>query len=157
MSIWRISALATLSRTYSSEWSQLALMRDFAREACRLEWNAPGDETGIGQLLLALHEAAANVIEHAYQGQAGQPIGLRLETNANQICLTLLHQSSVFDPATAPPPQFDGSRESGFGVFMIERLVDEVTYFREAEGCSAVRLTKRRGPSHPGANHGLRR
>ena len=138
--------MATACRTYSSELSQLTLMRDFVVETCRQVWARPTDEPALRQLQLALSEAAANVIRHAYQGQAGQPIVLTLEASADRIRLTLSHNGISFDPTTVPPPEFDGSREGGFGVYMMDRLTDQVVYFREADGRSAVRLVKCRTP-----------
>ena len=134
----------TETRTYSSELPQLGLMRDFVGDACRKEWSRATDEAGIRQLELALQEAGANVIEHAYQGKAGQPIVLVLETLTDQIRVTLVHNGVSFDPRSLPKPRFDGAREGGFGVYMMEQLVDHLTYFREADGRSAVRLVKYR-------------
>ncbi len=139
--------MATATRTYSSELSQLASMREFVGETCRREWARPADETVIRQLELALTEAAANVIRHAYQERAGQAIELTLEILAEQVCLTLSHDGPPFDRTAVPPPTFDGSREGGFGVYMMERLADQVSYFQEPGGRSAVRLVKLRLPT----------
>ena len=136
--------MATAWRTYSSELSQLAVMRDFVGETCRQEWASPADESIIFQLQLVLSEAATNVIRHAYQGQSGQPIELMLETHADQVRLTLYYHGPAFDPKTVSPPEFDGSREGGFGVYMMEQWVDQVTYFHEDDGRRAVRLVKNR-------------
>lgn len=138
--------MATACRTYSSELSQLTAMREFVGEACRQQWETATDEPAIQQLLLALQEAAANVIEHAYREEAGRPIVLMLETLADQVCITLYHQGVAFDPHAAVPPSFDGSRDGGFGVFMIEHLLDQISYFHESDGRSAVRLVKYRMP-----------
>ena len=40
-------------------------------------------------------------------------------------------QSPAFDPS-GPPPAFDGSRDGGFGTFIIMRSADELEYRREA-------------------------
>jgi anti-sigma regulatory factor (Ser/Thr protein kinase) len=149
--------MATACRTYSSELSQLAAMREFVGDACRQEWTNPTDEPAILELQLALTEAAANVIRHAYQGQPGQPIELMLEAAADRIRLTLHHRGVAFDPQTAAPPEFDGSREGGFGVYMMDRLADEVAHSREADGRSAVCLVKYRTPAVGGPEHGLER
>lgn len=126
-------------------------MRAFASEVCRAAWTRPEDENAIGLLLLALQEAAANILEHAYQGKGGLPITLLVQTDADRISLTLYHEGAAFDPNTALPPAFDGSREGGFGVYMMERLTDQVRYFREPDGRCAVCLVK----SRAGAEHGF--
>ncbi len=136
--------MALASRTYSSELSQLTAMRAFVGETCRREWTKTADEPAIRQLQLAVAEAAANVIRHAYQGVAGRPMALMLETHPDQIRLTLYHNGLAFDSKSAPPPAFDGSSEGGFGVYMIEQLTDEVTYFQDVDGRCAVYLVKNR-------------
>lgn len=136
--------MATAWRTYSSELAQLAGMREFVGETCRREWESPADESIILQLQLVLSEAATNVIRHAYQGQPGQPIVLMLDAQVDQVRLTLYYNGPAFKPETVAPPEFDGSREGGFGVYMMEQWADQVTYFDEDDGRRAVRLVKHR-------------
>ena len=134
------------SRTYLSELSQLTAMREFVGVMSRERWTRQADQPAIQQLLLALQKAAANVIEHAYAGEAGRSIDVTVETRADQICLTLRHDGLAFDPKAASPPAFDGRSEGGFGVYMMEQLTDEVRYYLEEDGRPAVRLVKIRTP-----------
>jgi serine/threonine-protein kinase RsbW len=136
--------MAHLRREYSSDVSHLADMRAFLRQACRGAWNAPADQEAIEQLELALSEAATNVIRHAYQGEKDQPIEMVLEVRDDQVSVSLYHRGRDFDPKAAPPPAFDGSREGGFGLFLIAQSVDEVRYFADERGWQAVRMVKKR-------------
>ena len=52
------------------------------------------------------------------------------------------HLGDSFDPASVPPPAFDGSRETGFGVYLIASSVDDVRYSRDERGRNCVALTK---------------
>jgi anti-sigma regulatory factor (Ser/Thr protein kinase) len=47
--------------------------------------------------------------------------------------LELRHQGPAFDPLAIPPPSFDGSRDGGFGTFIIMRSADELQYRRDGE------------------------
>ena len=49
-----------------------------------------------------------------------------------------------FDPARIVPPSFDGSRDGGFGVFMIANSVEHAEYFRDAHGRNGLTLVKYR-------------
>jgi len=129
---------------FTSDMNQLAGMRDAVRAVCEQMWGLDGQRENIHQFELALHEAATNVIRHAYQGQAGLPIQLVLEGGPEEVSATLFHHGPEFDPDSAPPPAFDGSRAGGFGVYLIKQLVNEVRYFRDDAGRSAVRMVKRR-------------
>jgi serine/threonine-protein kinase RsbW len=132
------------TRVFPSDLRQLAAMRAFVRDACRRAWGHGADETGIAQLELALDEAAANVILHAYQGEAGRPIELAVDAGADQVCVSLSHEGRDFDPGAVAAPAFDGSRESGFGLYLIQQSVDEVTFLHDGQGRHGIRLVKRR-------------
>jgi anti-sigma regulatory factor (Ser/Thr protein kinase) len=138
--------MAQVIREYSSDTSQVADMRALLAEECRREWGDGTDEA-VFKLQLALSEAVTNIVRHAYQGQPGQPIQLVLETTAGQACLTLYYHGRTFDPETVAPPRFDGSKEGGFGVYLMKELTDQVTYFRTEDGRCAVRLLKNRAPA----------
>ena len=58
--------------------------------------------------------------------------------------IRLRYLGAPFDPTTVPPPLFDGSRDSGFGVYLIAKSVDEVRYYRDDLRRSCVLLEKRR-------------
>ena len=137
-----------LRREYTSDARQISDMRDFVRDVCRQAWGDDAEnEESIGLLILALAEAAANVILHAYEKQPDQPIELIVESDGAQIGVSLHHRGRDFDPTTVPPPKFDGSRESGFGLYLIRQSVDEVCYFHDEQGRCAIRLVKKR--RHP--------
>jgi serine/threonine-protein kinase RsbW len=133
-------------RTFSSDLRELAAIRAFVRDACRAAGELPDSEEWLTLLELAVTEAAANVIRHAYQGEPGHSIDLVVEAADDWIGVVLYHDGRAFDPAAVPPPSFDGSREGGFGVYLIRQAVDDVAYFQDEQGRGGVRLVKRRGP-----------
>lgn len=134
-----------VTREYSSDLGELPAMRAFVREYCRRNWLTPErHEEALELLVLALQEAATNIIRHAYQNQRGNAIKLELATSDGATSATLYHSGREFDPAKVPPPSFDGSREGGFGVYLIEKAVDEVRYLaRDESGCCGIRLVKK--------------
>jgi serine/threonine-protein kinase RsbW len=132
------------TRTFSSDLTQLAAMRTFVRDTCRRAWDADADAAAIAALELALDEAAANIILHAYGSEAGRPIELTVDVAADQVGVSLCHEGRHFDPAAAAPPVFDGSREGGFGLYLMRQSVDDVTFFCDAAGRHGIRLLKRR-------------
>ena len=117
-----------------SELSNLEQCRTYARQACQTADPAQTEENLAYYLELAVTEAVANVIKHAYQGQSDHPIQLSAVVEAHRIIMTIRHQGLPFDPAQIPPPVFDGSRDGGFGLFIINKLMDEVIYSNEPNG-----------------------
>ncbi|MBV8774011.1 MAG: anti-sigma factor antagonist [Deltaproteobacteria bacterium] len=127
----------------SSALSELVRIREFAERCCRVV-TPPLTNDDIAQLQLAVTEAASNIARHAYGGQAEQPIELEADAFADRIIVRLYHSGLGFDPEKVPPPAFDGSREGGFGVYIIAKSVDEVRYFKDDRGRNCISLTKYR-------------
>jgi phosphoserine phosphatase RsbU/P len=127
----------------SSDLQELTRARTFVREFCaRLDH--PPDEDTVNQLELAVTEAASNVMRHAYGGRSDRRIQLDADAFADRIVLRLHHLGQSFDPEAVRPPSFDGSREGGFGMFIISQSVDEVRYHRDERGRHCIAMIKKR-------------
>lgn len=137
--------LVQRQQTYDSDLGQLAAMRACIREACHESWQGQSaDEDLIARLTLALTEAASNIILHSDQGQQSRSISLTIAVDENQACVTLQHFGSSFDPQAAAAPVFDGSRENGFGLYLIRECVDEVRYDQDDQGRCTMQLVLKR-------------
>lgn len=119
---------------------ELRLGRHFVETFCRNLPGAPLAEDGISRLVLAVNEALSNVMKHAYQGRDDQRIDIMAEAFPDRVGVRLRYQGAAFDPAKIPLPAFDGSRESGFGVFMIRNLAGTVRYYKDDLRRSCIRL-----------------
>jgi sigma-B regulation protein RsbU (phosphoserine phosphatase) len=126
-----------------STLQDLARARQFVRDVCRRLPGGPLEGDAIGKLELAVTEACSNIVKHAYHGREDQWIRLEAEADAAGVSLRLHHLGDSFDPAKAPPATLDGSRETGFGLYLIAKSVDEVRYFRDDRGRNCVALEKR--------------
>lgn len=92
---------------------------------------------------LAVHEVANNVIDHAYGHEQGVlEISFQFDIANNCFTADLYDTGAAFDPISAPAPDLDIPHESGYGLFLAEQLMDEVTYQRQADG-NHWRLVKR--------------
>jgi sigma-B regulation protein RsbU (phosphoserine phosphatase) len=125
-----------------SDLKQLRQAREFVRAFCRNLPGPPPDEDSVAALELAVNEAASNVMKHAYHGREDQWIHLEAEAFPGRLAIRLHHFGDAFDPSTAPPPPLDGSRDSGFGAYIIARSVDEVRYYRDERGRNCIALVK---------------
>jgi len=126
-----------------SQLEQLAPIRDFVEGFCQ-SLTPPLASERLTALILAVNEAAANVIRHAYAGRPDAPFQVVADSDAAQVRIGLHHQGIDFDPSTVPLPSFDGTRDGGFGVYMIAECVDDVRYARDADGTSRIELVKNR-------------
>jgi anti-sigma regulatory factor (Ser/Thr protein kinase) len=139
-----VSPLAKAEIEIRSDPKQLRQAREFVRAFCRDLPDPPVDEDGVAALELAVNEAMSNIMKHAYHGREDQWIHVEGEAFPRYVSICLHHVGDPFDPASAPPPALDGSRESGFGAYMISQSVDRVRYYRDALGRNCVALVKKR-------------
>ncbi len=129
-----------------SDLRELRQVRGFVRRFCEaLDHPAPGEDL-VDALELAANEAASNIMLHAYHGYTDQPIHMEAVALPDRIVLRLRHLGEGFNPATLAPAVLDGTRESGFGTYIIARSVDRVRYYHDERGRNCVSLTKHRKP-----------
>jgi serine/threonine-protein kinase RsbW len=86
-----------------------------------------------GRLELALHEVCVNVVQHAY-GEAGGTIDVSGRAGPGSVELTVTDCGAAFDAAAVTAPRPGVPQERGYGLGIVEQLVDELTYIREGEG-----------------------
>jgi serine/threonine-protein kinase RsbW len=94
-------------------------------------------------LAVAFSEAAANVHRHAYGGRRDGRVDVRVTIDGAQVVVTLDHDGVPFDPDGYEPPDLRRPSESGYGLYLIASLVDQVSFEGKGEGGRVV-LVKRR-------------
>ena len=84
-------------------------------------------------VLLAVHEACANIVDHAYDytnHKEAEQIHITLQRACNpcRLIVELEDNGRSFDLTAVSEPNLDELHESGYGLFLIHQLMDEVTY-----------------------------
>jgi anti-sigma regulatory factor (Ser/Thr protein kinase) len=102
-----------------------------------------GDEA-VGEIELALTEAVANVIEHAYREEAGHRIELWAELDDPTVRICVRDWGEYFDPASYRGRDLDDPGEGGYGVFLMSQLMDDVTREPQEGGGTLLTLIKTR-------------
>lgn len=120
-------------------------------EALRQFFAAAAGELGAGggpaeELLIALNEAATNIIVHGYGGRPGT-IELRVRAAGPDLEVRLRDRAPPFDPTAVPPPRTDlplaQRRPGGMGVHLARHFADELRYMVTADGGNELTLVKR--------------
>ncbi|MEO8594922.1 MAG: ATP-binding protein [Candidatus Solibacter sp.] len=93
-------------------------------------------------MTLAVDEAMANVIRHAYRGDPGHSIEVVCEGSADRLNFTLLDQGEAPDLERLQPHPLNDWALSGRGTHLIRSAMDEVSYERVPRG-NQLRLSKR--------------
>jgi anti-sigma regulatory factor (Ser/Thr protein kinase) len=117
----------------------LAVVRAAVGELGEVYGFPPPERRGI---TLALDEAVANIIRHAYRGDPGGVIEVTCEAGNGRLEFTLLDHGEPPDPAQLRPHVLDDVALSGRGTHIIRSMMDEVSYERSPRG-NQLRLMKR--------------
>jgi len=123
--------------TINSSLDELVRVREFIENVCS-EFTGLSYGKFVDELKLAVHEATINIMKHAYGEGPLKNILIEARASAGNLSIRLLHHGRSFDPETAPVPVFDGSKDSGFGLYIIEHFVDNVEYRNDESGKSII-------------------
>jgi serine/threonine-protein kinase RsbW len=104
-----------------------------------------GVDSGVTfKMMLAIEEALANVIAHAFvEVPPPHLIQLRLDIAADRCAAEIVDNGHPFDPSAAPPPDLAISLHErdpgGLGIHLMRQMADRVEYRRE-DGQNRLRI-----------------
>jgi serine/threonine-protein kinase RsbW len=140
--------MASMERTFSlkvpSSTENLAMIRDFV--------NGIGTRAGlpaaeVAKLELAVDEACANVIEHAYGPELIKEVSVRATLDEDTVQIDVVDTGQGFDPSAIPSKSLEelvAERKSGgLGMRLMKSLVDEVYYEMIPGQKNELRMIKR--------------
>jgi anti-sigma regulatory factor (Ser/Thr protein kinase) len=129
----------TLKFLVPSHPRYLAVVRAAVGELGLVSGLSPEECRGIA---LAVDEALANIIRHAYGGDFGREIEVKCQAFFDRLEFTLLDQGEPPDPARLAPHPLEDGALGGRGTHIIRSVMDEVCYER-ARGGNQLKLSKR--------------
>jgi len=118
-------------------------IRDFLDDACA---GLNADAGVVADLRLAVDEAATNIIVHGYRERTGT-IEMGIRRDGDSIVVSLVDDAPLFDPTCIAQPDLCVSpmnkREAGgYGVYLLNHVVDEVRYRVTDDGRNELMLIK---------------
>jgi serine/threonine-protein kinase RsbW len=112
-----------------SSTENLAMIREFVTAVGR---QAQLEETDISNLELAVDEACANVIEHAYGHDITKEVVVRAKFDDESMRISVIDEGRGFDPDKTPQDSVEQliheRKSGGLGIRLIKKLMDEVSY-----------------------------
>ena len=134
---------SSVSLCVAARLENLSVIRRFVEDAMTA---LDIDPATIAGAVLAVDEAASNIITHGYQGQPGDiEIDVQCERNALLICLR--DCAPPFDPTSVPAPDLDVPLEQrvagGLGIHLIRQTMDKVIHRITPHGGNELLLIKR--------------
>ena len=113
-------------KNFKVESSSLKEIRSFAREVISRSTvlSACSDD-----LVLALAEAAQNIVKHAYNGQPTDDLlKVKISFKDNDLSMELFDKGKPVVPANIKPRNLEDIKAGGLGTFFIVKIMDEVVF-----------------------------
>jgi len=114
-----------------ARYTYLHLLSDCIADMLRLVEGVDDFETLAYNVQLAAHEVCTNIINHAYGNSGDGRIEMTLTLSLDEqprLTIDLLDSGRPFDPESYNAPNLDEVRVHGYGLFLIQHLMDSVSY-----------------------------
>lgn len=140
--------------------SALTIRSELAEVARARDWvSVLAHQAGLSseksyELQLVLSEACTNSIKHAYSMERSHALELSATIDNDQICLVIRDFGRKMDLQKYQEPDLENPPDSGYGVYLMQRLMDEVRFNVSHDEGTELTLVKRRhksvnDPIHP--------
>ena len=114
------------SQSFKIQSASLKEVRVFAREVFK---KSPIFEKHTDDLVLALAEAAQNIVKHGYNNQPTEDeMKIIIKFNDNILSMELMDKGKPVVPSNIKPRDLDDIKSGGLGTFFIGQIMDEVVF-----------------------------
>jgi sigma-B regulation protein RsbU (phosphoserine phosphatase) len=103
-------------------------VREWAVGHAQRAYPSPADDLAYWGLELAVAETFTNIVEHSYELDSSRVVRIELQFYPERVTIRFVHWGKGFDREKIAEPSFDGSRDGGFGLFLVENTMDFVQY-----------------------------
>ena len=113
-------------KEFPVESSSLKEIRNFTREVLAKDL---AFKSTVDDVVLAVAEAAQNIVKHAYNGQStGDNMKVEIKFDDKQLIVELFDKGSPAIPQNIKPRKLDDIKAGGLGTFFIGQIMDEVIF-----------------------------
>lgn len=138
--------MASTKNTYSlsvdSSTKHLSEVRDFVAAHAQ---NFGLTEKEISEIRLAVDEAYTNIIKHAYKNSPSNPVRIEVGSDKKKLWISIIDRGESFKPDEYKAPdilkRIKNKQRGGMGVFLIQKLMDQVQYNRKGD-MNEIRMVK---------------
>jgi anti-sigma regulatory factor (Ser/Thr protein kinase) len=140
--------MASFEKTFTlhvpSSTENLAMIRDFVSS---IGARAGLDDAQVLRLALAVDEACANVIEHAYGSEQFHEVTIHGELDNDELSFVIVDTGKHFDPAHLQSESVEElvkqRKSGGLGLRLIRTIMDDVQYRIIPGEKNELRMTKK--------------
>jgi anti-sigma regulatory factor (Ser/Thr protein kinase) len=106
------------------------------------------DEQALYQIELAVDEACANVVEHAYEGVEPGDVEVCCSLDNQDFVVRIRDWGKTFNPDEVPEPDVHAPLEErtlgGLGLFLMRQFMDRIQFTFDPEGGNTLVMVKKR-------------
>ena len=132
--------------TFDANFDVLDEIREFVGDVAR---QVGFLDKEIFAIQLAADEASSNIIEHAYAGEKGGKLEIECINFDGGIKIVMRDHGKSFNPSNVPEPNVKADlsdrKIGGLGMYLMRKLMDEVTYESTTELGNILTMIKRTG------------
>ena len=130
---------------FDANFQNLDEIREFVGEVARQIGFSDKD---IYSIQLAADEASSNIIEHAYRGVENGKLEIECNNDNGELKIVMRDWGKPFDPSSIPEPNISADlserKIGGLGMYLMRKLMDEVTYDSSPETGNTLIMVKRK-------------
>jgi serine/threonine-protein kinase RsbW len=125
--------------TIPTDLRLLSLARAFVEAVCQV---AGLNEADTHAVVLATDEATNNVMRHAHRDQPDSPLQIQCFIRPDRVEIRILDEGEPFDLTAVPALEPGELRIGGRGVFLMRRLMDELSVQPRGPRGNTLRMVK---------------
>lgn len=138
--------MTSTHRSFPCDPAQLTVIRGWAEDVVR---QAGFGATAVGEIKLALSEAVTNIMVHSVGTSLADCIDLTIDVDDERVLLIIRDHGECFDLDRYVSPDLDRLAGSGYGVFLMQSVMDGVEFGSHESG-NEVRMWKRSAAARDG-------
>ncbi len=133
---------------FPGSYESLEKISDFVGKAAQ---EAGLDQQDVYAVQLAVDEACCNIIEHAYGGEGIGDLQCTVRVGQGELTVILRDKGRPYRPKAIRSPRLNlplaRLKPRGVGLFLIQKMMDQVTYETSPESGNVLTMVKRRNPA----------
>ena len=106
----------------------------------------PLSPDAIEEVKVAVSEAVANIVRHAYGGcRPETPVVIRCSVDTGRLTIEIVDKGIGFavpNHCDAPSPEISREKEGGLGIVLMRNLMDSVDYYSRPNLGTRIKMTK---------------
>jgi len=124
-----------------SDPNNLITIEEFVNYFCK---DLDLSEEKLGNILLAVTEAATNAIKHANKGDINKKVYIDAFVEGSNLIIKVKDEGNGFDPESIPDPTEPENllKDSGRGVYLLRCYMDDLEYKKTPTGMELILTVK---------------